>query len=441
MGTLESILEQLRDISSKVNEMVDKVLFKVYGFTMKDEQKRLLGTGKIPLPFRAYKYILTKMNKDTLFLEERESKMDYTLPLPDWLYNIVYRTDKRIPEKQMLIILDSVISSLEVSRPESSTFATLATLNDLSTYTRKVCYDVSKRLLEGESLYACFERYSKLFGEDTLPIMQAGHLSSTMIRSLKNIQLKIEKRMKNKSALRKMMFVPVSVIAILVIGLTIIGIWLMPEVFETLDLEGQTLPPRLNAMMKMTEFLTSYKIVFLLLGIVVIYQLFTRVTMIKKFGHYITMQIPIINKAIRYYYSINFLTEYSFLMDTQATSDQRNVEIALQNIHNTYMNYVFTETYKDLLKYDKTFSECSENVYYFPELVRYVLRETSELGNLTIGLERALAYMEDEFEDLVEKTQNILPVILLIMVAIIILMVAPIINELQDLYTIDTGNF
>lgn len=429
---LENLRKQIAGLGDVVLDFVRKSYPWIYKGDLKANQNK---DGK-PKLFKLFVKLDKMMGgrwQELIII--KESQLDYTIPFPSLIYNAFYKTKKLLKPKLYIVVLDTVLSGLKAGKTESAIFESLAKLDTLPPYIRKVCYDISvKTLTGGNSLYECFVEYKNIFGEKYLPVLYSGEVLHTYQRSFEIIRTKIQSGVDLKKKIRKLTMPSLLALVVMIIGFVGVALFLVPMITDIVPIAPEQFPPRLKMLYDWRVFLLSPKVLILPLiglGIVILFK--NRI--LRNIGGLFILNLPKVGGFYREYSLLQFLVEMSFLMGTNSLSDTQYVEMSLNTISNDYLRYMFEQAFQPLIRNEKSMGQAFGDLLYVDTNIKYLIETHEQNGELKEGIDRATKYCQDAFNNTVDQLEQYLPNLFFILIALLLLYLAPIMNEVQNVFT------
>lgn len=133
---------------------------------------------------------------------------------------------------------------------------------------RKALADIKERVSEGARLGDCMMTYPKVFDNIYIYMVKAGEASGSLDVVLLRLADYKEEQAKLKAKIASAMYYPVFMIVVAILILAYIFTYVVPKITKMFVKQKLTLPWYTQLIMKITEFLTTWQYVLVLVGVI-----------------------------------------------------------------------------------------------------------------------------------------------------------------------------
>ncbi|MCV2509230.1 MAG: type II secretion system F family protein, partial [Neisseriaceae bacterium] len=179
----------------------------------------------------------------------------------------VRRYNKRIKSKDITVFTRQLASMLKAGLTITQALSIVAGGNSNETMAMMVL-DIKNEIEQGSSFTSALAKYPRYFDGLYLGLIRAGESGGLLDDSLARIATQREKNAKLINNVRKALIYPMVVILVAVGVVLFMLIWILPIFKEFYDDAGATLPWITRELLSLSDFLTSWGGLFLLVIII-----------------------------------------------------------------------------------------------------------------------------------------------------------------------------
>ena len=302
---------------------------------------------------------------------------------------------------------------------------------------KKVIQTIKKDLESGNALSKCFEKHPKVFDTVVVNLIKAGEASGKLDTFLTKIVINLEKREKIKSQIKSALFYPgvLFTVAILVTIFMLTNV--VPTFVNMYEGMGMSddLPTPTAVIMAMSEFVSSWKgvflLIFLILFVIGFKFLISKNYNIKKKWHQVMLKLPIFGNLI----NKSILAKISLVLGNlnQAGVDLiESIDIAKSVTDNVVIIEALENIKKGVFS-GRSLTELFNKETIFPATFTQLISVGEQTGSLDEMFSSIAIYYEEEFDVAVSNLASLIEPIMIVFMGITIgglmlAMYAPIFN-------------
>jgi general secretion pathway protein F len=130
--------------------------------------------------------------------------------------------------------------------------------------------EIRDRVVTGESFTDALKDYDRYFDVIYVAMVRVGEVTGTLGESLKTIANFMEKRQRVESKVLTVMIYPIVLVAFCLLAILILTTTVIPTIGEQIKRAGQELPWITQQLMNLGDVLTSWRVLILIAGLVVV---------------------------------------------------------------------------------------------------------------------------------------------------------------------------
>jgi len=290
---------------------------------------------------------------------------------------------------------------------------------------KKALENISKRILEGESLNKSLARYPKIFNKFFQNVVKVGEESGTLEENLKYLSVCLKNQHSLKKKLLGALMYPVIVITLALVIVLATTLFVLPRLFSLFSVLEVQLPLSTKILLGTGGFLQKYWIFLIVIFIFLflIYKIFNYIKITRFYLHRIIFFMPFFGTTNKN----SNLAEFSRIFFTLLKSGVPILE-ALDICNETITN----EVYKKYLKLVRAGVERGEKLNQsfkaFPRVFPSIFSQMILVGEKSGTLEESMSYLaefyEEEADSALKNFSVILEPILLILVGLFVAFIA-----------------
>ncbi|NLO41071.1 MAG: type II secretion system F family protein [Ruminiclostridium sp.] len=305
--------------------------------------------------------------------------------------------------------------------------------------TLKDCLDdMYSNIQKGISLSTAMRAFPSVFPPILLSMVEAGEVSGQLDRVFTRLADQFEKDYKQKQKIKGAMTYPIIILVIAVIVVAIMVTVVIPQFGNALKGMNVELPKLTQFMMNMSNFVTTYWYIFLILivGLIVGLKAMSDSNRGKLLLDKMMLKIPMVSDVIRTMMTARLSRTLSTLLSSGVLMIE-SMEITRKVLGNSILMQKMEEVIENL-KSGHSLTVSITEMQYFPPMALSMIKTGEESGNLDETLKKSANFFEDQLEEKIQKlTTFIEPAIMIVLggvVAFIILSVLyPMISVYQNM--------
>ncbi|MHC4636670.1 MAG: type II secretion system F family protein, partial [Planctomycetota bacterium] len=296
---------------------------------------------------------------------------------------------------------------------------------DIENHTlQKVLLDVLERVEKGEPFSDSIAQHPVVFNQLTYAIILAGEISGDLGKSFRRIAEYYDDRDKLARKVRAAVSYPAFVIGFLVLIVTILMVFIIPQFIEIFEEFGSKLPAFTRG------FIGFYNIIvgngWYIFGGLFAFVLFCIILHTKtKSGHRFfskfVLKLPLLGKILKYAFVSSFSRTMSTLLNAGVPM-LNAFEILSTMSRNDVIKDSITRS-KDLIEQGSSVSLGMMTTDFFPNLVIKMVQVGEDSGSLGEVLEKTAEHYERKVDSAITTLTTLLEPIMIITVGAIVLVV------------------
>jgi len=302
---------------------------------------------------------------------------------------------------------------------------------------KKVIQTIKKDLESGNALSKCFEKHPKVFDTVVVNLIKAGEASGKLDTFLTKIVINLEKREKIKSQIKSALFYPGVLFSVAILVTIFMLTNVVPTFVNMYEGMGMAddLPTPTAVIMAMSEFVSSWKgvflLIFLILFVIGFKFLISKNYNIKKKWHQVMLKLPIFGNLI----NKSILAKISLVLGNlnQAGVDLiESIDIAKSVTDNVVIIEALENIKKGVFS-GRSLTELFNKETIFPATFTQLISVGEQTGSLDEMFTSIAIYYEEEFDVAVSNLASLIEPIMIVFMGITIgglmlAMYAPIFN-------------
>ena len=302
---------------------------------------------------------------------------------------------------------------------------------------KKVIQTIKKDLESGNALSKCFEKHPKVFDTVVVNLIKAGEASGKLDTFLTKIVINLEKREKIKSQIKSALFYPGVLFSVAILVTIFMLTNVVPTFVNMYEGMGMAddLPTPTAVIMAMSEFVSSWKgvflLIFLILFVIGFKFLISKNYNIKKKWHQVMLKLPIFGNLI----NKSILAKVSLVLGNlnQAGVDLiESIDIAKSVTDNVVIIEALENIKKGVFS-GRSLTELFNKETIFPATFTQLISVGEQTGSLDEMFSSIAIYYEEEFDVAVSNLASLIEPIMIVFMGITIgglmlAMYAPIFN-------------
>ena len=338
-----------------------------------------------------------KTKHKIVFARQLATLINAGLPLVNSLHSLSEQTK----QKQMRLIIDQIIASVEA----------------------------------GKSFSDALAAHPQVFSDIFVSLVKAGEASGTLDTALERLATQQEKDAEIVSKVRGAMVYPLIVLMVMGGVVTFMMVSVLPQVQILYDgLEGVELPFITRALIAVSEGLVQYWWMAII-GLIVLVLLLRKAISTqagRRIADKLKMKLPPFNALLMKLYMARFSRTASTLIASGVPLIEV-LEIVSQSINNVIISRSIDTAIEDV-KGGKSLADSLEGDPNFLALVPSMMRIGEQSGSIEQMLERSAEYYEKEVENQIKTVSTIVePVLMILLGGVAITIIAAILLPIYSL--------
>ena len=321
---------------------------------------------------------------------------------------------------------DLIILCIHMKEYEKAGVPLLESLNELHESSenmklKKIMLKVYEDVKNGSMLSFALAQHKQVFDNLFVNLIAAGEETGNLAEIWESLAIHIKWNMKIKKMLLKAIMYPVSMLIMQMIMVTIMMLFVVPEIVKFLESQNIELPMQTVMLIALSNFFGKYwvGIVSFIPAIYFISATMNRTS--KKFRYFIaklTLNIPIIGRILIKIDVARFCRFFAITYDA-GIEILRCLEISSGVISNIYLSSKL-ETVYTKVEEGSSLNEALESTGYFPSIIIRLFGIGEESGNIGEVLHNVNSIYEQEISDSIELLISTVKPTMIIIVGIII---------------------
>ena len=331
------------------------------------------------------------------------------------------------------LFVRQLASLLQASMPIDEALQTIATHSDKK-YIKKMIQKIRSSVMEGKSLASSLKFNAQELPPYLIATVEAGERSAQLGYILENLADEIQQQEAFKKKISTALIYPflISIVALTVVVSLLI--FVVPQIVSVFESMNQILPPLTVAIIEISNFLTAYIeiIILIVISVIIGLKLALKQNSTKIKIQKIMSRLPIIGKIMVSSNAVRFSRTLALLHDSGTP-----ILVALKNTADS-LNYlpmkqgIIKGTEK--VRAGSTLFKALENQNVLPPMTLYMLASGESSAQLSQMLNKAADIQETELDNYTVKVISLFePLMILFMGAIVLLIVLAILLPIFEL--------
>lgn len=331
------------------------------------------------------------------------------------------------------LFVRQLASLLQASMPIDEALQTIATHSDKK-YIKKTIQKIRSSVMEGKSLASSLKLNAQELPPYLIATVEAGERSAQLGYILENLADEIQQQEAFKKKISTALIYPflISIVALTVVVSLLI--FVVPQIVSVFESMNQILPPLTVAIIEISNFLTAYIeiIILIVISVIIGLKLALKQNSTKIKIQKIMSRLPIIGKIMVSSNAVRFSRTLALLHDSGTP-----ILVALKNTADS-LNYlpmkqgIIKGTEK--VRAGSTLFKALENQNVLPPMTLYMLASGESSAQLSQMLNKAADIQETELDNYTVKVISLFePLMILFMGAIVLLIVLAILLPIFEL--------
>ncbi len=320
-----------------------------------------------------------------------------------------------VPLKEKVIFMRQMATMVSSGLPLTRALEIME-LQSSNPLFRRVIEKVKKDVESGKGLSESFRAQEDIFDEITLNLIEAGESSGKLDDILLKLAVELEERQSLNGKLRGALIYPAIILVVIVGVIALLMFVLVPEMSSIYAEFDADLPWTTNFLISMSNFVTSYWWIILLVLVIAVIggKAYLDTEKGKRVFHKLLVNLPIVKDVVTKMQIAQF-TRVLGLLISSGLPILDALDLTANSLSNTLFKDVVIDAKDEVEKGGSLAIPISRSDYY-PLLVSSMIAVGEETGNLDVVLDKIAQYYKEEVNQATQNLSSILePVFLIIM--------------------------
>lgn len=282
---------------------------------------------------------------------------------------------------------------------------------------QKVISDINNAVIKGKAFAEALKPYEKIFGTLFIGMIEVGEATGKLGLVLKLLASQMKKDYNIRRRVKGAMFYPAVVITALLIVGTLMMVYVVPTLSQTLKELGATLPPTTQVIIFISDMIVNYSLWFgaglVTLGILIWRILHTAQG--KAIFDRMILKTPLFGPLFRKFNTARFCRTLAYLI-ASGVPIVRSLEITSGVLGNSLFKNAVTDASKEIQKGKQLNQILTAHHALFPPLVIQMIQVGEETGKISDMLLRLAMFFEEEVTNTTKNMSSIIEPVLMIVV-------------------------
>ena len=300
---------------------------------------------------------------------------------------------------------------------------------------QKALLEIREKVNAGFPFAEALSDHPKLFSNLYVGMVRAGESAGALETILQRLADYLEKAEKQRNRIRSVLVYPVVMLFVGGAVLTFLMTYVVPTLMKLFREMGRDLPLPTQILIGISSFVKSYRMLFLIAGLVVVYVALRKYIRREK-GRFkydsFRLKMPIVGPLVRKSCMVRFARTLGTLVAGGVPLLQA-LEIVREVVGNAVLGKVLEEAKNSIARGD-TIADPLKNSRQFPPIVTHMIAVGEASGNLEEMLFNVADAYEDEVEAAISGLTALLePMIIVVMGVIVGFIVLSILLPIFDM--------
>lgn len=299
---------------------------------------------------------------------------------------------------------------------------------------KKMIADIASDVDAGSLLSDAFAKHPNVFSNFFINIIRSGETSGKLDEVLNYLADEMEKSYDMSSKIRGAMIYPIFILVGLVGVAIVLMIYVIPNLTSVLTDSGAELPLATRIIIGMSNFLKSYLIFLIILGVGIgfLINLYLRTRKGRRNFDYLKLHMPIFGTLFKYIYLMRFTRSLSTLLKGGVTIT-KSLEIVAEVVSNVIYEEIILATLESIND-GNPLSTVMENEPTIPKMVPQMLSVGERTGKIDVVLDKITDFYGREADKMLANLSTLMePIIMTIMGIGVGIMVAAVIMPMYNM--------
>lgn len=346
--------------------------------------------------------------------------------------------NKKVKLKEIMVFTRQLSTMINAGVPLVRSLATLQAQTENPSFQKHIVA-VTKDVESGMAFADSLEKHPNVFSPIYVNMVRAGEAGGILDEILRKLAIQQEKDAHIRAKFKSAMTYPVILLSItflVFIGLMVIVMPKLGKIIKDLGGPDAQLPPLTQALLGISDFMTSKW--YILVGgtfiVIYMYRRYVKTTAGRRKRDEILMKIPVLNGIIKKVAIARFARIFASLMSAGVNVVEA-ITVTSKAIGNAVIEDELMAASKAVVNGQQLSTPLAESKV-FPPIVSQMLAIGEETGQTDEILLKVADFYEEEVDAVVESLSSILePIMIVIMGAMVGLIAASVIGPISKLTT------
>ena len=374
---------------------------------------------------------LTLLHKYGLYV----TLLEEIVPLPVYVRKIkiferITRADLVLFSRQLSIMFASKVPLIEA-------LGTLASQTKKTEFREKIL-KISEEVEGGTALSTALSHHPKIFSPLYISMVRSGEASGKLSEALSYLADHLEREYDLVSKIRGAMIYPAFILVFFLIVITVMLIWVVPQLTKVLEETGQTLPLITQIVIGISKFVRSrgWILIILFLTLAGFIHWYLKTPEGKKFFDRVSLKFPLIGDFLKKTY-LSRLAENLSTLISGGLPIARALEITGEVVGNDVYRTIILETRDEVRRGEPISSVLARYPEAFPPVFGQMTLVGERTGTLDTSLMNIVVFYHKEVDRAIDNLLSLLEPILIVFLGLLVALFA--ISIILPLYQIGVG--
>jgi len=374
---------------------------------------------------------LTLLHKYGLYV----TLLEEIVPLPVYarkikIFERITRADLVLFSRQLSIMFRSKVPLIEA-------LGTLASQTKKTEFREKIL-KISEEVEGGTALSTALSHHPKIFSPLYISMVRSGEASGKLSEALSYLADHLEREYDLVSKTRGAMIYPAFILVFFLIVITVMLIWVVPQLTKVLEETGQTLPLITQIVIGISKFVRSrgWILIILFLTLAGFIHWYLKTPEGGKFFDRVSLKFPLIGDFLKKTY-LSRLAENLSTLISGGLPIARALEITGEVVGNDVYRTIILETRDEVRRGEPISSVLARYPEAFPPVFGQMTLVGERTGTLDTSLMNIVVFYHKEVDRAIDNLLSLLEPILIVFLGLLVALFA--ISIILPLYQIGVG--
>lgn len=322
---------------------------------------------------------------------------------------------EKIKAKDLVIFTRQLTTLFEAEVPLVIALQTVARQTENLSFREKI-FEISADVEGGSSFSGAISQHSDVFSDFYVQMTRAGEVSGKMDEVLGYLANHIERDYEVASKVKGAMIYPAFVISGFVIAVSVMMVFVIPNLTSVLEQSGQDLPALTNIIIGSSVFVRSYWYIMLiaLVGGAIFFARYIKTEKGKEIWDRVQLNLPIFGGILRKVYLFRFSESLSTLIEG-GLPITRALSISAEVTGNTVYKNIIKEAQEQVRGGGRIGESLLANKD-IPPLVTQMVSVGEQAGKLVAVLKNVARFYQKDVDNAVDNIASLIePILIVIM--------------------------